>query len=518
MRALAASTLSGALLLCASGCEMNTEPPPLREVEVEVDETGVSLSTTTVIDPAELDGVEHVRGHLVIAANGPIRLPDLLVIDGDLRVVGLETRPTAANVNLPKLARVGGNVTVGWTKGAAQLLAPKLASIGGHLDLYEGDFGLVLPLLEEVNGDLRIAEGALSAFELPSLRRVGGALRLTHVGPARGVTITLVALEEVGGDLAVSAGSADLDAPRCLTIGGDLALDRATAALRFAGLREVRGDVRVEDSELTAFDLGSLRVVGDDVVFDRVRGALLSVFELNALTAIGGDLRIARVAGLTVVTLSQVSEIGGDLDLWGMPALRQLNGNQLTAIGGSLIMKDGADLLASLDQLLTLGGDLVIANNGKLTGSFQQLASIGGSVHLSDTLMSYTGLQAVATIGGDLTLVGLVGSSQFDELRFDVLRTIGGSFELRRTLSIEKLTAGNLLSIGNSGLSNGDFSVRANADLVSFGFNALGAVAGLISVRDNPLLPAQNVLDALDDVESGGVPVICGNLGGDPCP
>ncbi len=502
--------LVGALL----GCEVDNAPPPLAEVEVKVDETSSALTTTTVTDPAALAGIDRVRGHLVIATSGPVRLPDLVVIEGDLRIVGTEARPIVVDLDLPKLARVGGNIELGWTTGTARLTATKLTALGGHLEAFSGDWAFALPLLETVNGDVRLSAGTVVEADLGTLRLVDGSIRIDDVELARGLVLDLEGLEAVGGNVSIRKSNIYIEASRLLTVGGDFSFEDGDASLGLDGLREVLGDLRFEHVTATKLSLQTLRTVGDDLVYDHVSGGDFAALELNELTDVGGDLRIAAVEGLGVVTLSRLAATGGDVILEGSPTLTQFNGNALADIGGALIMQDGAEFTASLDQVVRVGGDLVVANHLAFVGGFQKLAMVGGDLRISATSMAFTGMQSVVNIGGDLALSDITGTDQYDELRFERLRSLGGALSLRGTRSIEKFTVPTLLSVGS--IDGGDLVIRDNFQLAAIVFDELTAITGDLLVSNNPLLPVSEITSQLGDVPSSSKHV-CGNLGGDTC-
>jgi len=515
VRSLLATSLIRAVLAVGllPACELNTAPPPLSEVDVVSGDIGVTLTTTTITDPAELAGIDRVRGNLVIAAARPIRLPDLLVVEGDLRVIGTETRPVTADLNLPKLARVGGNVEIGWTTGQAKLQAPALAEVGGHLSLFEGDWSISLPSLREVNGDVRLTHGTLESLELDHLATVGGSIRAIAVTPARGVGYTLPALEGVGVDFVIQGGSAVIDATRCLSIGGSLVIDGTTAGVGFSGLREVMGDVRVEDSTIEGFDLGGILAIGDDLVLQRVAGGSFERFELYALASVGGEVRVDDVEGLTFVGFPGLLAVNGGFSVANMPLLEEVVATRLATLGGSLIIENVGDVEVTLIQLVTVGGDLVASGNLAWQGNLFQITDIAGDVRISHQRVAQLGLLNLASVGGSIVLDDLYGSPEPDDLRFEALRTIGRSFQLIHTHSFERFTFDALLTI-----QDGDLVVRDNPDLIGLSLVGLGAVTGGIIIRDNPKMPTDSLLNELSDVESSSPVDICGNLGGDPCP
>ena len=496
------------------GCEIDNSPPPMVEVEVKVEETTSELTTTTITNPSMLAGVERVRGHLIIATSGAVRLPDLVVVEGDLRIVGTEARPVYVDLDLPKLGRVGGNIELGWTTATARLTATKLTSLGGHLEVFSGEWALALPLLTSINGDLRAHDGTFVQVDLGSLKTVGGSIRVDDVKLARGLVIDLGALESVGGHITARDSTLFIEASRLLSVGGDLTFEGGEASLGLDGLREVLGDLRFEHVTATKLALSSLRTVGDDLVYDHVAGAELAALEFYALTDIGGDLRVVAVEGLEAVTLSELAAVGGDLVVEGSPTLAELNCLVLSEIDGALVMQDGADFTAALYQVVSVGGDLIIANHTSFVGGFQELTDVGGDLRITSTSMAFTGMQDVADIGGDLELADITGTDQFDELRFDRLRSLGGALSLSGTRSVEKFVMPTLLSVGN--IDGGDLVIRDNLHLSSIAFTELTAVTGELLVRDNPALPTSEILSQLGDVPSSAT-LMCGNLGDDLC-
>ena len=512
---LIAATFAHATL----GCDDATAPP-LREVDASSEDGLGPLETITVRSVAELAGKTRVRGHLVLdLGDATVRLPDLAIVDGDLRLVGSESKRVSAELLLPSLVRVGGNVSLAYANGAGRLYAPRLVEVGGHLDLSHGTWSVEFAALERLNGDLRVSDATLTRVELPALGEIGGSVRMKRAALATDVTIAWSALRAVTGDLLVQGGGPmTIDAPRLLEIGGDLVFEDLAASLSMAGLRDIGGDLRFTGVTLTGLDLSTLRSVGDDLVFEDALGEPLESLSLPALQAVPGDLRATGLATLGELRLAALVTVGGDLIILDDPLLASLELKKLATVGRDLVLASVGELSGfAPDALARVGRDLQIARIAVFDARFGKLADVGRDVVLSDVTTTNFGLGALAKIGRDFAMDGITGSIEFDEIRFENLRTIGGSVTVRANPSIEKWVAGALISVGAL-VPAGDLVIRDNPALIGFSLTKLGAVSGEIVVRDNPSLDSAQAATALSKVQSLTPPLLCGNLGDEACP
>lgn len=519
MRALGAALIAACLAGGGLGCD-ETAAPPAREVDASSEDGLGPLETFTVRSAAELAGKTRVRGHLVLdLSDATVRLPDLAIVDGDLRLVGTESKGVSAELLLPSLVRVGGNVALAYANGAGRLYAPRLIEVGGHLDLSHGTWSIELAALERLNGDLRVSDATLTRVELPALGEIGGSVRLKRAALAAEVSIVWSALRAVAGDLLVQGGGPMvIDAPRLLEVGGDVVFEDLSASLSLAGLRDLGGDLRLSGVTLTGLDLSTLRSVGDDLVIEDALGEPVESLSLPALQAVPGDLRATGLAALAELKLPALLTVGGDLIVADDPLLANLELKKLTTVGRDLVLA-GVGELSGLapDALARVGRDLQLANIPLFDARFGKLAEVGRDVLLSDVTTTNFGLGALAKIGRDLAMGGITGSIEFDEIRFENLRTIGGSVSVRANPSIEKWVAGALISVGAL-VPAGDLVIRDNPALIGFSLTKLGAVSGEIIVRDNPSLDSAQAATALTKVQSLTPPLLCGNLGDEACP
>lgn len=510
--------LAPLVAILPAGCEVTVDAPPPRDASDVREDTSGTLSSTRITSTSELAGVERVRGHLVIdVVSGAVRLPALTVIEGDLIIVGTAARTLSSDVVLGALVRVGGSVRVAHTSGAGTIAMPRLTEIGGHLELAHGTWSLDLPVLASVGADLRIRTATLLDAAFQALRTIGGSLIIEDLTFAGGVELALGRLESIARDLRVRGGNVYLTASRLLTIGGDLSVERSVGALALAGLRTVGGDLAIGSSILDELAIGAVRSVGDSLIIRDSGGAGFVTLELLSLDTVPGRVVVERVDGLNTLSIGNLTVVGS-LQVVGNDSLSKLEFKRLARVDGGLEVSDNGALTIVFDALTFVGGSMLIAGNLGFEGMIPKLTDVGGDFILRDQLTPYMGYAALQLVGGDLRLELLTGTSDFDELRLESLRTVGGAFVARLNTSIEKLTFGNLTSIGKAAPpGQGHLIITDNRALIGVILTRLAEVAGRIEVRNNPKLPTSEIESELEDVVSGSSGTICGNAGGEPC-
>ncbi len=498
-------------LAALSACEVNSDPPERDASDVR-EEASLLLPTTTIDSTSELAGVERVRGHLVLdIASGPIRLPLLTVVEGDLILVGTPTRPVSADLVLASLVRVGGSVRIAYTSSTAAILMPKLVEVGTHFELSNGSWSLDLPVLASIGGDFRIQDAAISSGTVDALQTLGGSLVLADT--AFTADLDLSGLESVARDLVVRGGDVRLLADRLLSIGGDLRIERTVGTLDLAGLRTVDGDARFESSILEVLSIAALRRVGDDLIFEDSSGAGFVALDLPLLESVPGRLTFDNIEGLTSVSAAALPLVG-TLSVNRNASLSFLGLRRLARIEGDFELTHNGELTVVFDALTSVAGDLDIADNSTMNGRLPKLTDIGRDLRLASQFTPYIGLPTLQSVGGDVIIEFIFGSADFDDFRLAALRQVGGTLTVRMTDSIDKLTFDALTSVG---ASVGDIIVTDNPAIVGLNLVKLTTVAGRVEARNNPRLPEQDLLTELQDVQTGSSPVLCGNLGGEPC-
>jgi len=506
-----ASLFTLSALASLSACDVNSDPP-LRDASDVREEASLLLPTTTITATSELAGIERVRGHLVLdIASGPIRLPLLTVIEGDLILVGTPTRTVSADLVLASLVRVGGSVRIAYTAGSAAILMPKLVLVGTHFELTNGSWSLDLPVLTSIGGDLRIQDATIASGSLESLETLGGSLVFDTTAFAE--DLDLSGLESVARDLVVRGGEVRLVADRLLSIGGDLRIERTAGTIDLAGLRTVAGDARFESSIIDALSIGALRRVGDDLIFEDSSGAGLVALDLAQLEAVPGQLRVDNLEDLTSFSAAALPLLGS-LAVTRNTSLAFLGLRRLARIEGDFELSHNGELTLVFDALTAIAGDFVIDSNRAMNGLLPKLTDVGRDLRFASQFTPYIGLAALQVVGGDVLVEFIFGSVEFDHFQLGALRQVGGSLTVHMTDSIDKLTFDALASVGSS---VGDLVVTDNPDIVGLNLVKLTTVAGRVEARNNPRLPEHDLLGELEDVLTGSSPVICGNLGGDPC-
>lgn len=500
-----------ALLVLLGACDVNTAPPSREVVDVRDDASGV-LTTTRVTSLSELTGIDRVRGHLVLDVTGPIRLPALTTIDGDLTIVGTEARPLSSDIILAALTRVGGSVRIAHSAGQGAILFPSLLEVGTHLDLSFGRWSVEAPVLTRIGGDLRVHDATLLGINLAALQAIGGGLFVSDLAIAEDVSLTLPRLESVAHDVQL-AGPVRLAATRVLAIGGDLRAARVSGSIDLAGLRQIGGDLHVEDSTLDQLVLGALRGVGDDLMFEGVDG--LTLLDLPLLESVPGRLRFVSMPSLTSFSAPNLPVVA-ELLFVDDPALAFVGLKRLARVTGDAAFSGNGTLSFVLDALASIGGDLIIGQNIAFDGLLPRLTDVGGDVSLFDQTSSYSGLVALKVVGGNLLADRLVGTDEYDDLRLAALRQVGGSLRVERLISIEKVAFDTLASVGLA-TTIGDLVVTSNRHLTGLDLPKLKTVGGRVEVTDNPRLPTDALLLALEAVTTGSSSILCGNLGGDAC-
>lgn len=489
-------------------CEVNTDPPA-REVSDVRDDDASSLATTRVTDLSELTGVERIRGHLVLEVRGPIRLPALTLIDGDL-VIGSATSPASADIVLTSLTRVGGSLRIAHTTGSGAVRLPRLTEVGAHLDLSRGAFALDLPVLEHVGADLRIANVNLSGLVLDALRTIGGSLVFTDNTLAPDLTLTLSRLESIARDIVLS-GEVQLIATRVLSLGGDLRGSALRGQIDLAGLRAL-GAIHLIGGELDTLEIAAVRSA-TDLTLESIDG--LTTLELPLLDTLPGRMRIIDLPALDSIAAPLITQLA-ELRLTHNPALTFLGFKRLARVGGDLELVANGALTFVLDGLTSVGRDLTIAANESFDGQLPRLTDVERHLRVADQPAPYTSLVALQVVGGDLTFTDLSGSDEYDDLRLATLSQVGGTLRIERLSSIEKVALDELRSVGTP-TSLGDLVLSMNRHVSGLDLPELATVAGRVEVTDNPRLPLETLLALLEHVTTSSSAILCGNLGDEPC-
>ncbi len=358
-----------------------------------------------------------------------------------------------------------------------------------------------------------------AAWRVPSGDRVYSPGRMVPRGSTRAVRLALlVALSgcgdgppapppaggaDAGGvDAGLDAGVRDSgDVELCARV-VDHAQVRVADELRaLEGVRVVTGTLTIEAGDTLAA-LGCLERVGGDLV---IRGAreLTTLAGLQALTEVGGAVRVEVAPALTDVDLPALARVGGDLHLDGNRALERVRGlARLETVGGRVTLTNNP-LLRELDALpaLTRVGGLTIAFLPALevVAGLEALRTIDGPLSLYLLRAAdLRGLARVTAVRGDLELgehVGPFGASMAlarvdGELRVDGDQLTAVELPALAHLGGLRHTFGNVQRIALPALTamTGDVVLRDAPSLEVLALPALETTTGTISVRGNPRL------------------------------
>jgi hypothetical protein len=420
------------------------------------------------------------------------RLREATIVTGEIRIA------TTGPVSLPRLRTVAGDIWIWSSNGTLDL--PLLTEVGGELDLEDADLvGEVrLPALTTIGEDARLGAGtAIDRLSAPALTIIGGSLivgdwtdseldlrGLAAIGgdlhaPQAPQAAQLPALVVVDGDVELGAALTTVALPALTTVGGTLALDSPTlATVALPRLRNV-GALRVASPLVTTLALPRLTTAGSL----QLAAAALATLELPALTAVGAEL---------VVDASALAELR-------LPALQQA---PAVVVGGSpALARIEAPLLAAVDDRLELRGTALADLSG-----FPQLAAAGdvalvGNPHLVRVDAALTALDGLLLEGNPslAALDGLAAVTAIEHLH------VAGNPALASLEGLHHVaTAGDVVIDDNGivtmeGLRSlhdvaGDLSISGNGALTSLaGLARLSRVGAALGIDGNPQVPADEV-------------------------
>jgi hypothetical protein len=316
-----------AVMECASG------RTPLARVTAPLDSTcpctsiptiGSDVTISSSADLAPLRCAGAITGALTVkngAGLQSVSLPQLKTIGGDLSIdfTPVSGTTTARTINIPALNSIAGNVTVtgqmpAGATTAVNVALPAMASLGGSLSATFTGGGVTLSGLAAVatlNKDLQIDLGGDTGAGgfLSALTEVKGATNVTVRANATGL---LPALAKVDGTFSLAHTGATTSAGTIgfgslTSVGGDLDFNglpwSAFGTTAFGKLASVTGTLRLEQSQLTTFDVGVSTLalgnleIGDDPV-------LLSLPIRNVKVSPSGDITIVNDPKLPTCAVS----------------------------------------------------------------------------------------------------------------------------------------------------------------------------------------------------------------------
>ena len=406
----------------------------------------LTLAGHGLVDLSDISCVEEIYGSLVVdLPNAPVvQMPALTLVDGDIDVVLYDETTTVGFSSLVE----AGLLDVSYGAGLQSL----------DLSALEVSLGLVVS-------------------ELPALE-----------------TLDLPAATDLG--LLYSIANPELSAiqvPSLLTLGElDVSSNDALASLDLSSITEL-GDLSLYSNEnLTSVDVSGAATMGQ-VLLDN--NPSIGALDLDAATSLGG-LVLRENADLTTVTWAGISIVEGDVIFYDNPALDLPDHSNIVQVDGDWGLWYGEtttlDDLGSLEILL---GDLYLVDNGLQTVDLSSLTELGGlylynedlsSFDLSsletpltgtftvaynydlddfewpefgdldgDFVWTYNGptdtieAQTLTTVGGSV-MVSDASWGSIEDVEFDNLESVGGSFELEYLDSVDRLDLAMLEEVGGN--------------------------------------------------------------------
>ncbi len=482
------------------------------------DGTGLVCSGTfTVnnsIDLAEIASCAHITGNLTIQAPGmsEIALPRLERVGGNLTVTG---NTDMARLRLPALKEIGGATVLDALAATGGVDLSHLRTAGGLQTRVYGSLEMNVPCLD-TSGTLDALEWNGSALvtapiHVPRLRQVTGSL-------VRG-EIVAPALTSVGGDISnigFGAPRATVDAPILTDVGGTVflhaghnvpALQRIGAliiedapVIELPSLVEIESDLFAANNLVaTSLDLPALQRAGSI----ELRSPGLQELSLPALETIttAGGLDIGFTAITSPITLPELTLIQGRLTTYErliLPALIEVRGQVYF------------DRQLSAQNLVSVRGALIV--DGPI--SAPALAYVGGNLTLAD-FSGPVSLPSLASVGGIKCFKGEVTSLDLPALTQVIPATEAAGALRLEFCQMTSISAPLLESIP------GNFKVIKNSRLTSFDFAGLTSVGSLLEINRNRELPAcyaTNLHDQLLAAGWTGTGIIHSNDGTGTCP
>ena len=452
-------------------------------------------------DPAKVAALAQARvvtGTLTLASDAPASLPRLALLGGGLTIA--PGRPPAS-VDLPALTQISGSL-IAFASELDSLALPALVTVGGSvkIDTAPGLATLALPALATVGQDVLVgAAPQLTTASLPALTRVGRAVELARAPALQAVE--LPALTTVSGISVSGTGATRFSMPAAATLDWIELYDNA-ALVQVALPRLARaGQVRiVRDTALRQLELGALVTSGgradtpDSIDID---GTALETLDLPIQTA-AGQIVIANNRALTAVRLASLTSAGG-LIVRRCTALVTLE----------------APTLYSVDDL-TLSGPLSSLSLPSPVRVEHRLAYVAtGLAHLPLVHLERDASLEVSANPSLVDLSGLDLPAQLDSVVIGANPLLSSLTGLESIAQLQYLgVKGNAALVDLRGLGSlrqaRTIELRSNAAMTDLhGLDQLSGLTNYLSIMDEPALTSLDGLDALENI--GGALLVRGN-------
>jgi hypothetical protein len=333
----------------------------------------VSIRYNSKLERLQLPLLQEVGESFVVWMNNPAATASLTRLGQVAQDLQIDT----FSVDLPSLASVTGSLIVART---AEIRLPFLQWVGEDLlftQLDLNDFGIVMPELAQVGGDIAVkaARLFLDLVHFPKLEEVHASMRIYDAKQIRADK-----LKTIGGDLVLSyAPKGSLVYFQLLeVVTGLLLIDSSDLDTQqvFGSLAEVRGGLRLSRlAHLPEIRFPDLRVLGD-LGFEIFECRRDFVVDLPALETSAGIFRVSFTPSprFNVPALRKVKT---SIEILFCDSLTGLSIPRIEE-AGSLMLQFNSDLedLSGLQSLRKLSGAVNIVGNRVSTSNFSKLAGL----------------------------------------------------------------------------------------------------------------------------------------------
>ena len=410
-----------------------------------------------------------VYGTLTLAGYGLTELSDVSCIEQIYGSLAIDL-PNAPVIEMPALTLVDGDIEVLLYEGTT-LVGFSSLSEAGLIDISYGAG------LESLDLSALQASLGLVLVDLPSLQ-----------------TLSLPAVTDLG--LLYSAWNTELstvELPSLVSLGELEVWDNdELVALDLSTVTEL-GDVSLYSNEsLSSLDLSGAGTMGQ-VLLDG--NPSITSLDLDAATSLGG-LVLRQNDDLTTVTWAGIDSVGGDVIFYDNPVLDLPDHSNIVQVDGDWgLWYSNTTTLDDLGSLEALLGDLYLVDNGLQSVDLSSISQLGGLYLYNEDLGAFdlsgleTPLSGNFTVAynydlddfgwpefGDLegdfvwtyngpteaieadTLTSVSGGvmvsdaswGTIEEVEFDSLESVGGSFQLEYLDSVDRLDLSKLEEVGGS--------------------------------------------------------------------
>ncbi|WP_194534661.1 T9SS type A sorting domain-containing protein [Zobellia nedashkovskayae] len=518
----------------------------------EIDEDLSLTNSSALIDISGLSGLNEVGGNFTIGGVGLANFSDLnqlQVVQGDFSITSMLSLTDLSE--LSALHTVNGVLSIKNHTNLQSITGfPSLVQIGG-LDIDNNKYLqsiLGLSALQNINGDFILGRYSGSS----NTYRFGNDLLEDISG--------LNSLQVVTGDLLLNGNKVLqqlVGLEQLTTVQGDFELYHNESLLNLdglQGLQSIGGKLRVRDNNnlLEVNALSGLTTVTGDVEIFR-SDVLQSLSGLNELVVVGGDFQIGSEdltsrsgnEALIEADFTELQSVGGNFLFSLNKVLPNISGfNKLESVGGLMKISHNyeVDEITGFNSLTNVFSSISIAGSDKfkIISGFQQLNSVptyltlcGGenfetisgfsnlsnvgttlTICSSPTLSSLSGFQNLETIQEDF----IISNNSYDNndliyggftnfTSFSKLRSIGGTFEIDKQISLESFDGLQVLeTIGDdfivqTGFLSSDGTYYTSSLTSMQGLSSLKSVGRDMIIQHNSSLLNFEGLQSLESVE-----------------